>query len=499
MKLPFGASRRSPLERATEMARQGQRAEAEELLLQTARDLETAHGAGSPEAASAWNDVAILLMQLGQEDRAVTAMRNACSGPQPDGGEALKDRLTYESNLAQALAAIGNFDEAEALLRENLTGRERFYTADHPGYAFGLESLASLLIVQERYSEALPVLEEAGQILWKAGHPHIAGTIALRAEALKALNDTTPPFGGLDRLPDNLARDIVATLCGRLDDAPALSFRAVLRDLLEWVVRRFGPDSPEALRVHQTIVESERRMGTGCDHAARIASIVSVLATLDKQKRYREAFDVTMALGLALDAAGRDDEADAAQRESIARAQKIGEAALISQAQRNYGLYLSEAGRDDEAEPMLRQALTTAERRRSAEMQGQAEVALGIFLQHRERFDEARPLLEAAVRRLDTAHPDTITARSHLDAILNGESCGCGNTAEAINDACREFILSRVPEGMIDDLHLGWDDDGGLKLDIHVARPLTEEEAQHLHRIVSHAIEEFKGTIGRRS
>jgi tetratricopeptide (TPR) repeat protein len=486
--------KRPPLERAVELARKGQPVEAEELLLETAREAETRHGEGTPEAASAWNDLAALLMNLHQMGRAVEAMRHACSGPMPDSGEPLKDRLTYEMNLGQILEATGDLDGAESALRKSVDGREQFYGRTHPGYAFGLEPLAELLMRRERYEDALPLLQEVMQNFWNARHPRLAGAVALRAEALKGAGDPTPPFAGLDSVPDDLAGQVVDAVIARRDDAAPAPYRAVLKDLLAFAEERFGPDSDQVLHICYVIAEHERRQGAdGGDHEARVAATRRVVETQDRKGKASEALEALMGLALAQSDAGRPDDAAASYRNAVVRAERTGDAQVTSQVLRNYGLFLAEIGRKGEAEQAMRRAVTVVETRRdAAEMLGRARVALGIFLQHDGRLDEARPFLDAAVCDMDPAHPDAVCARSHRDAIVRGGSCGCGDTGEAFVAAFKQFVMDRLPEGMVKELKVEMDEKSGLSIGLEVNRELADEEAQHLNRVLSHATEEFR-------
>src|SRR4051794_27553317 len=98
------------LEKALTLIQSGDEKQAEETALQAVRDAEAAHGAGSSQAARAYNDLGSVLMQLGRYGAAVEAFKGACDGPMPTEDPARADRLTYRTNLGLALQFDNHFD-----------------------------------------------------------------------------------------------------------------------------------------------------------------------------------------------------------------------------------------------------------------------------------------------------------------------------------------------------------------------------------------------------
>src|SRR5687768_7695044 len=134
------------LGRALELIREGKTVEAEELMVDAVLEAERRHGAESPQAAEAHNELGTVLLNVQDFQGAVQAYRHACTGPMPAGGQPLKDRLTFLMNLGMALQYAGQLEQAEQVLRQGLEGRERLYGPEHAGYAFGLEPLGALLL-----------------------------------------------------------------------------------------------------------------------------------------------------------------------------------------------------------------------------------------------------------------------------------------------------------------------------------------------------------------
>jgi hypothetical protein len=72
--------------------------------------------------------------------------------------------------------------------------------------------------------------------------------------------------------------------------------------------------------------------------------------------------------------------------------------------------------------------------------------------------------------------------------------CGCGNQGEALAAAFREFVPSRLPQDLLErfDVRL---EDNDFKMQVHLNRKPTEEELEHLNRVINHALAEFRQKI----
>ena len=110
-------------------------------------------------------------------------------------------------------------------------------------------------------------------------------------------------------------------------------------------------------------------------------------------------------------------------------------------------------------------------------------MALGVHLQHEGRPDEARELLTEAVVGLDPATSEAFTARNHLEALREGNGCGCGRGQQAYADTIASLVRPELPEGLLEGIDLG--EDG---ISVRLAREPTEEEAALLDRVLRQAI-----------
>jgi tetratricopeptide (TPR) repeat protein len=345
--------------------------------------------------------------------------------------------------------------------------------------------------------EALQLFQETVANFWRNGHPRVATALALRAEALKKAGRSDPPFAGVDQLPDNLLQDVVNHVISRTQESDPSLLSQVLQDLVLVLKKSFGQDHWLVVNTLIWIVNLESMRGKEGDFAVRVQAAREVIASHDRQGQRKEALQAVQGLALALGDAGRNEEAIAAYREAASRARSLGDAVQQSQLRRNFGLLLSELNRDDEAEAELRGAVEDAERSTDEEMLSRAQIALGIFYQHRQRLDDARPLLAAALRNINPAHSDAVIGRSHLQALESGKTCGCDNQGEALAEAFRDYVLERLPQDLMERFEVRIEDND-FKIDVHLRREPKDEELEHLNRVVSHALAEFRRELRQR-
>jgi tetratricopeptide (TPR) repeat protein len=480
---------------AVDWMRKGQPAKAEEAVVRAAKEAREQFGPDSPEHATTQNDLGRVYFSTGQRQLAVEAFREAAAREFPDNEQATRDRLTYLMNHAMALEAVGELEGAAKAYQEGLKGREAFYGRDHAGYAFGLEPYAKLLLRKGDFADAVSVAEQALINFWKNRHERVATALAVRAEALMFdARKGADLFGPAERLPDELVRRMADAVFQRAEESDPGILSLVLEELLPMLTKRFGESDDQVLGALSRIANLECRLG---DHKARIHAARRLVAACEAGNRAKMVVQALMGLALAQSDAGDFDGTDASYRAAAERAQALNDAALLSQVRRNHGLFQSNRGQKTEAEATMRAAIADAERSGNAEMLARGRVALGIFVQHNGRLDEARPLLADAVAALEPAHPDAVTARSHLMAVQGGSACGCGDTRLALTQAYRQFVLSQLPPGMVEDFKVELEDND-FKIGVYLARQPTDEEMAQLERINRHALQQFRQRLMRR-
>ncbi|GIH93044.1 tetratricopeptide repeat protein [Planobispora siamensis] len=475
------------------LLREGRLVDAEQVLVRELQAVERSHGRGSPEWASAQCDLGNLLFSSDQADRALECYRAACAHPPVGDRDRYQDYLTYRLNLGTVLAAAGRLDEAEAELRRNLQERQGFYGPEHPGYAFGLQQLADLLLRRGDLDQARRAAEEAVAAFYRNGHPWIATALALRAEIVVTGGRDEAAFPDPGPLPDEVVAEIASAAMSRAGRDPVIG-KAVLTDLAAVLDARLGPDHRATLNVLSQLANISHDAG---DEAGRVEAITRVLASYDRQGMAEEAVMAALGLAMAQDDAGDTAGSLRTYEQARARAERIGRHELTAQVLRNRGLALSAADRPAEAERSLREAVAEAELGSDPEMLGRSRVALGLFLQHRERLEEARTAVEAGLSTLDVAHPDAISGRGHLGAIMDGRSCGCGDVRSALAAAFREFVIGRLPGDLLEELDVTIKDDE-FAIAVRLRREPTEAELEHLNRLIQSADAEFRGRLAAR-
>ena len=475
------------MEQAVVFLQQGEPLKAEELMRATANDVRASSGEGSIEYAKALYELGSVLTVLSRNVDAADVMRQAVAINIPDDIDATRDRLTYVMQLGELLEELGELDEAETVLRDGLESREEFYGRDHPGYAFGLEPLASIVFHQGRHDEALEMVEEVIDNFWRNGHPRVATAFPLRAEIMKTIGDDTPTFDGLDELSDEILSDLVAQVVKRMDLERAAVCQAVVTDLLPLVESRFDRTHVCFIHVHSMLANLSAMLG---GHEGRIESIEKLLVSFTELEEWPRVVESTYGLALALSDMGDVDGACSQYEKGVAKANEIGDAAMESNGLRNWGQLYSEIGKEADAEQLMRRAVGVAQSASEVEELGRAYAAFGILLQHAGDLDQAEPMLAEAVEQLDPSDTSSLCARSHLQAIQENRSCGCGDMDSALSEAMRQYILDFVPEGLLEEVHVEIND-GKLTLDVQAAGEPTDEDLEIIQRAVTQAQIEF--------
>jgi hypothetical protein len=179
----------------------------------------------------------------------------------------------------------------------------------------------------------------------------------------------------------------------------------------------------------------------------------------------------------------------------LARSRKIGDQKKEASALRNYALHLAEGPEPARALEKHRAALELARAIEDADLVGRALIAHGIYEQHQKRPEIAEKMLAEALSMLPPSHPDTLCARSHLQAIKEQAECGCGDMSGAISEALREMVLPHLPKGLLTHLAAKVGGDEGIQLEVQLAREPTEMELDLLNQVLQQAVAELQQKI----
>ena len=475
------------LQLAMQLAEQGDKVEAENVLIQAVRDCESKFGKKSTEFAHANYELGGFLIFAGRAEDAIHPMRLAAAVNIPDDSFATRSRLTYLMQLGELYEEVEDFEEAEKVLRLGLKLRKQFYGEDHSGYAFGLEPLASVMMNRGQLLESLELVEQAIDIFWKDGHPRVTTAFPLRALILRRLNNPTPPFEPIRSLNAELLDEMVEAtlyLSGRHE---AADMQWVVHELLLELREKLGEDNQSTLKLQTGLANVASLIGPS---EGRIETLEGLVKAHEKRGDQPTAIQAMLGLALAQSEAGNSQDSEATYRRAFKKAKALGDSSLQAKTLRNLGLLYVEDGKLKEGEKTLRMAVKSAKKSGDKSEFGQAVCALGIFLQHDDRHEDAVPFLEAAIRYLDDSHPNNTCARSHLTAIENGDDCGCGDMQDALADAFRDFLMSRLPEDWATDVHVEIGDT--FHVEFEFLRELSEEETQKLESLVKQAMADFR-------
>lgn len=485
----MSTNERSPtLEKARQLFQAGDKLGAEELMVDAVRNAISEHGQGSIVFARASYELASMFVMLSRYSQAAETLEAATNVHIPDDQQATRDRLTYLMQLGELYTQLNQYEKAETVLRKGLTLRKEFYGQDHAGYAFGLEPLAELLWKQGRLDEANQIVDQTIDNFWMNGHPRVATALPLRAIILKQQGKSDDCFSGVAELSSEIFREMIEHAVDLASSADPVASQAMLDDLLSTVEPKLGANDKMVAQLRTALVNVARAIGPSEGQIETAEKVVqSHLARGDKPN----AISAMMGLAILHDNLGNSSACEKAYKRAYALAQEIGNLSMQSQCLRNYGLFCSEKGRKPDAEKLLKMAAQAGKQSSDKVMYGRSLGALGIFLQHNARIAEAEKFLTKAIQLLPPSEPDSLCSRSHLQAIQQNRSCGCGNMDDAICEAMRAHLLQVIPNGFVNSVAVSLGDDG-INLHLDFARELSDPEAETLNRIVQQAMVDFK-------
>lgn len=217
-----------------------------------------------------------------------------------DDDEAVRARLAAQLSLGDMLAEMGEFDEAEQVLRDALKQQRD---------ADAVESLSKLLFTQGRFDEAAALAKEAAdahRISGELGRREAAVLLWLMAE--KAARPDAPALVLLE--PQEREAMLPA-----LADAPA---SRVIDPLIElrWEIFAELDDDPDAkMRCLVAIAQGARALGRHDDRIRALRDYVE----LAEPGGGEEAVHALQALALAYEEAGRAEDAAPIREEAERR------------------------------------------------------------------------------------------------------------------------------------------------------------------------------------
>jgi len=299
-----------------------------------------------------------------------------------------QDGADFAIQVCGPLHHLGNFAEAEALVRRALAICRQSFGPDHPDVATALNNLATLLQVMNRPAEAEPLLRRSLAIREKSlgpDHPDVASGLATLAWFLQATN--------------------------RLAEAEPLMRRG-----LEIDEHSFGADHPKVARDLNnlaTLLQDTNRL-------AEAEPLLRRALAIDEHTFGPNHPNVALELNnlsLVLKATNRLAEAEPLIRRAI----EIDEHTLgsdhpsVARDLNNLARLLDDTNRPAEAEPLLRRSLAIEEKRFGPD---HPEVATALYnlaglLYYANQFAEAEQLMRRALNILENFKRNTGYQHSH--------------------------------------------------------------------------------------
>ena len=208
----------------------------------------------SVAAAAIYNNLAILLQQMGRLDEAEKQFELALSIYKNSNQGNNIDYVLTQENLATLYSLQGNSKKALQLLEETVTLNKQIFGTESPNYATSLHNYASLLQNEKRTQEAKPIFEEALIIRrnsFGVNHPSYANTL----HNLAVLAEDEKDY----KLADDLLNQVIAIRSNLYDEnhpsyTAALFSRAVLKQQMdEFDEAKSDFDKVSALYLNQII------------------------------------------------------------------------------------------------------------------------------------------------------------------------------------------------------------------------------------------------------
>jgi len=376
---------------------------------------------------------------LGLLDRALQPQEQALAIRRQELGDEDHDTLISITQLGLLRQGLGDYAEAEALLREVMETRRRTLGEEHIYTLSSMNNLGALLHVRGKLPEAELLLQgvlEVRRRLLEDGHPstlssinNLAGLLKTRGEFAEAeplyreaLRVRRQTLGDED--PNTLTS--IGNLAGLLQVRGQLSdAEPLLREALGVYRRTRGDKHPDTLRSMNNLGSLLQARGE-LDEAESLfrEALAGRRRTLGSE--HPSTLNSIGNLGTLLQARGRLDDAEPLLRETLAqRRRALGDThynTLISI--NNLAALLEAKGEFAEAEPLYREGILGFRR---AFGDGHTNTLtltfnLGVLLKASGRLSEAEPLMREALAgfrdKLGDAHQTTVTVIASLGTVL---------------------------------------------------------------------------------
>ncbi len=340
-------------------------------------------GPGSAPEASALGNLGLVLHRKGSFAEAESLHRRALEIQVRLLGEHHPLTAATMQNLAQTLQIRGNLAESESYQRRALEAKRQALGEAHPSVTLSMNNLANLLTRQmDRLEEGEALARQAlagDRKTFGERHSYVAASLGNLGVILR--------LEGRFREADSVLRQALAMnreIYGEQHQRVALNLGALS------LTRAAMGDGPEAIALMRRSLEVYRQT-LGDDHRSTVTTMGNLAGVLaefgdpveaeslarvalrgreaDQPERRVQVLNTELALGKAVLAQGRAREAVPVLERVVARGrEQFGEGSWrTGDALLAYGLALEAAGRREEAGLVLRAAAAALDRNRSAQ------------------------------------------------------------------------------------------------------------------------------------
>jgi tetratricopeptide (TPR) repeat protein len=412
---------------------------------------------------------ATVRLSVGDLRGAVEASRQAAEVPAED-ADGERDRLTHAWNLGLMLVHVDRAAEGIEVLRRNVEERRVFYGPDHPGLAFGLNSLAVAHLAAGDPAEAIRHIDQAAAIDELAGHPKFGADVAVREVARNVADTSHSALPAIGSLPVELRLEAL----GQLIELANASIPGALEVLAE-VAADPGISAGLSKDTRLDAIVTGANLAASAERPdLRLAFASSAADVARASGNEADLIRALQAVSDALDGLERFDEAEVALDEAERRAEALGDRAVFAEVLRNLAIRRSERGDDPGSREAHVRSVAVASATGRRDLHGRALGAFGIFQQHARDMAAARESLEAAMRLLSVDDGHRPYVESHLQALRVGQACGCPDAA-VVSRWLREIVEEHLPGDLIAELEI--DDDRDVRVQLR-REPTRDEQAQ---------------------
>jgi tetratricopeptide (TPR) repeat protein len=258
---------------------------AKELLQKALRSDEANFGENHPTTAIRYSNLALVFQDLGDYEQAKELLQKAVRSDEANFGENHPTTAIHYSNLATVLQDLGDYERAKGLLEKAVRSDEANFGENHPSTAIRYSNLALVLKDLGDYKRAKKLLEKAvrsDEANFGENHPNTAVSYSNLALVLKDLGD----YEGAKELLEKAVRSDEANF-GENHPSTAGSYSN-----LALVLKDLGDYKRAKELLEKAVLSAEANFGenhpTTAAHYSNLATVLQDLGDYERAKELLE-------------------------------------------------------------------------------------------------------------------------------------------------------------------------------------------------------------------